>query len=183
MEAHWISQKLQFVTESHMSRHCAIQSIVKWSWFLEFAERNSLRNPTPSNAELCHGLSSMGLNSDQISVAAPSGKKFLDARTKEVTVSKCCFLTFQPSGPMFLLKWVFINVSYNGHHCTSSKSLFLCFLKSLMSKPPHLIWTTNLFWDAWNISNPSFTRSCTSTGEISLFALIKLYHSKNKHQH
>jgi hypothetical protein len=42
------------------------------------------------------------LNSDQISAAAPSGKKFLDARTKEVTVSKCCFLTFQPSGPMFL---------------------------------------------------------------------------------
>uniref|UniRef100_A0A0A9DEV7 Binding n=1 Tax=Arundo donax TaxID=35708 RepID=A0A0A9DEV7_ARUDO len=29
MEAHWISQKIQFVTESHMSTHCAIQSIVK----------------------------------------------------------------------------------------------------------------------------------------------------------
>jgi len=28
IEAHWISQKLQFVTESQMSRHSAIQSIV-----------------------------------------------------------------------------------------------------------------------------------------------------------
>jgi len=38
MEAHWISQKLQFVTESHMSRHCAIQSLQqsKISWNIKY---------------------------------------------------------------------------------------------------------------------------------------------------
>jgi hypothetical protein len=38
MEAHWISQKLQFVIESHKSRHCTIQSLqqCKISWRINY---------------------------------------------------------------------------------------------------------------------------------------------------
>jgi hypothetical protein len=131
------------------------------------------------------------LNSDQISAAAPSRKKFLDARTKDVAVSKCCCLTFQPSGPMFLkqtwhlvtisiilsrlcknmyivmklnlLKWVLIKVSYSGLQCTPSESLFPCFRKILTSKPPHLIWKH--LYHQMNIS-PKSKKIWTINGKI-----------------
>lgn len=41
-------------------------------------------------------------NSDHISRADPGGKNLRQARTREVTISKCLCLNLHPSGPVFL---------------------------------------------------------------------------------